>query len=329
MAVSLHGVRRVRLIGAGSDSAGMKKIMNAQPRTFPATLASIAVASCLASLSFAQDDRRPITSSDRHNVAMSPMPAVDLTQGVFISSLDADKFGLRRYDGQKLLNTEGAELGTIKDFIVHPASSRVRYVVVSSGGVRGMGNSLRLVPIEAVRHGSRDTRLEVDIMQSAWLQVPPVSDEHYVIDRFDISAAQHQIMLQSYGANRAGAVANSTVPVGSPGEITGLLRASALNRKDVRAGTATVGQIENIIFDVERATAAALIDSSGEFTGTRGKFIVPLSRLTYEKRGQNPIGTTLTRADFDRAATFATTAPTQVRSPDDRPLTPTGRVENR
>ena len=56
---------------------------------------------------------------------------------MFIASPEAEKHGLRRYDGQKLLNTEGAELGTIKDLIVHPQTSRVRYVVVSSGGVLG------------------------------------------------------------------------------------------------------------------------------------------------------------------------------------------------
>src|SRR5688500_3062264 len=142
--------------------------MKALSRTLTITISVFAMASGVASSSFGQEDRRVDRTSPRpnstvppaHAAAVSSGTAVDLTQGVFLPSLDVEDRSLRRYAGQRLLNTEGAELGTIKDFVVHPLSSQVRYLVVSSGGVLGgMGNSLRLVPFEVVRQRDRDNRL--------------------------------------------------------------------------------------------------------------------------------------------------------------------------
>jgi sporulation protein YlmC with PRC-barrel domain len=277
----------------------------------PPTLAKIAslvaITSGFTTLLSAQDVRRvdPAPSNqratvvDRNTGTSLSTPAPDLTRGVFLASIDAEDRSLRRYAGQNLFNTEGAELGEIKDFIVHPQSSRVQYLVVSAGGVGGMGNRLRLVPVEALRWGSRANAFEVDILQSAWLQVPPISDQHYVIDRFDISPAQHQAMAQRYGSGAR--ATNSATTSGATQAATGMVRASILRGKAVHAGNVKVGDIENIIIDLERGTAGALIDSSGAFTGTTAKYIVPLGSLTFSDARQDPIGTTLTRADFDRA----------------------------
>ena len=208
----------------------------------------------------------------------------------------------------------------------------MRYLVVSSGGIGGMGNKLRLVPVETVRRTNRG--LEVEILQSAWLEVPPVSDANYVVDRFDISPAQHQIMVQQFQSPNSSA-RPVDAPLGTPGApggqvVSGLLRASALRGKDARIGNEPVGEIKDVIVDLARGTAAALLESAGGFTGTAAKYIVPLSRFTLETAKQNPIGTTLTRADFDRAqpATFGSisaTAAQEARTGNEQPLTPTGR----
>lgn len=303
------------------------------PLTIKLTTASLlAIASCL-STATAQDRRtdRPLQTTTTNSA--------DLASGVFVASIDAEDRSLRRYAGRKLLNTEGAELGEIRDFVVHPPTSRIHYVVVSSGGVLGgMGNSLRLVPIEAVRiTGPRDT-FEVDILHSAWLQIPPISDENYVIDRFDLSPTHHQQLVQRFGVasrNDQLAVRNDQ-PVGpvlataSPNDATGLIRASVLRGKAVRLGDRKVGDIENIILDLARGTAAALLDASGDFTGTTAKYLVPLSRLAFDSPRQDPIGTTLTRADFDRAAPshWATTGVATATQPRmvEPVLTPTGRT---
>lgn len=304
--------------------------MKASPQNLT-TISLIAIASCVTSLSTAQDRRYDRPASSTSAPAARTGTSVDLTDGVWIASIDAEARSLRRYDGQKLLNTEGGTLGTIKDLIVHVPSSHVRYLVVSSGGVLGgIGNSLRLVPVEAVRPGRQPKTFEVDILQSAWLQIPPVSDDNYIIDRFEISDAQHQEMVRHYGAaNRTQPHVLASAP-STQRPAVGLIRGSALTGKTVRADGRKVGKIENIIVDLERGMAAALIDSSGDFTGTTAKYLVPLNRLVLDSPNQNPITTTLTRADFDRArpSTFApvgTTAALPATTSTEPSLPLTGR----
>ena len=261
----------------------------------------------------------------------SQYPTTDLTQGVYIASLEAEDRSLRRYAGQKLLNTEGAELGSVRDFIIQPATSRVRYVVVSSGGLfGGMGTSLRLVPFEAVRRGARGNQFEVDILQTSWLQIPPINDRDYVADRFLISPPLHQEMAQRY--RLAGPTASLTSD-----DLTGMIRASVLRGKSVAVGNRKVGNVENIVVDLDAGTVAALLDSPGEFSGTRGKYLVPISRLAFADTRSNQISTNLTPDEFvaARPSQFpprhvATNYPRQPliqQAPPPEPvLTPTGPV---
>jgi sporulation protein YlmC with PRC-barrel domain len=293
------------------------------------------IAFVFAPTAIAQNDRTSTTA--RPDVASRDGHRMDLSQGVYIASIDAEERSLRHYAGQTLRNTEGAELGAVRDFVVHPASSRVRYAVVSSGGVLGgIGNSLRLVPFDALRH-SRDKRFfEVDILQAAWLQVPPVRDEDFVVDRFEITAAQHDTMTQRFGSparseSRTVETTRTTGSTTAENAFTGLIRASVIRGKSVLADGRHVGNIENIILDLDRGTAAALLDSSGEFTGTRGKYLVPLGRLQFTTPPRDAVVTTLTREDFHRAqpSTFTPLRPTAATNTDtDEQLAPTGRTDN-
>lgn len=246
----------------------------------------------------------------------------DLTQGVYVASVYAEDRSLRRYAGMKLLNNDHAELGTIKDFVVHVPSGRVRYAVVSSGGVLGgIGNSLRLVPFEALHHsGDFRPEISVDISQSHWLQVPPISDENYVIDRFDITPAQHQQWLQDYGTT---APVIDTAPASEPNAaFNGLLRASTLRGKTVVADGVRVGAVKDIILDLERGVAAALLATHGEFTGTKAKYLVPLNRLGLTAPAGNSLTTNLTRADFDRAPPSDFGRLVKVEEPTEHAVTP-------
>lgn len=302
-------------------------------RSFAQAIPTIAFATCFSSFLPAQEVVPP-SVNPTVVIPVTPPPSapplspgeIDFSQGVYLASVDADNYGLRRYAGQKLYNTEGAELGSVRDFIVHPISSRVRYVVVSTGGVLGgMGNSLRLVPFEALRHGGPNL-FQVEILQAHWLQIPPVNDRDYVVDRFNYTPAQHQEMLRPF------LPPNSTVAVSADAnDWAGLMRASVFRGKQVFGPDRKIGEIDNIILDLERGLAAALLDPRADFTGTSGKYLIPLGRLVFNDPRQNQITTTLTRADFDVArqstfgATVATPPPTYtvVTEP---PLSPTGRV---
>lgn len=292
-------------------------------RTVRATTVSLLVLGvCCAGVAQTQPARR---------VDASP---VDLTAGVYVASYDAGDHALSRYSRERVVNTEGADLGSFRDFILQPQSNRIVYAVISTGGVLGgIGNTLRIVPIEALRRSADNRSFVIDILQSAWLQTPAISDDDYVNDRFAYSAAQHQAWLQQYGVAGRANPANAPVVVADPNTgaavPVGLIRASKFQGKSVASGTAAVGKIEAVIADLSRGTAAALLETAKEFTGTRAKYLVPLNRFVLASAQQNPIGTNLTRADIDgaRPGTLPVpdTAAARVRRETDEVLTPTGR----
>ena len=73
-----------------------------------------------------------------------------------IKKTDPDK-KLRRVlaastlDGDKVRNSAGDDLGSVDDIMIDIPSGRVAYVVLSFGGVLGMGNKLFAVPWDALR----------------------------------------------------------------------------------------------------------------------------------------------------------------------------------
>ena len=284
-------------------------------RTFPCTVALVALAASLA----------PYASAQNYPPPLPPAGVMDITQTVYIASPDIEDRSLRRYAGQRFYNTEGADLGSVRDFIVQPATGRIRYVVVSTGGLLGgMGNELRLVPFEAVRRGTRGNLFEADILQAHWLQIPPVNDRDYVVDRFIISPTLHQEMVQRYRS--AG-----PTPVDTTGnDLVGLIRATVLRGKSVEVGHRKVGDIENIIVDIDRGTTAALLDASADFTGTRAKYLVPLGRLAFADPRVHTISTNLTRTDFEvsQPVVFGGRDVVVIAQtpPPEPPLPPTGHV---
>lgn len=321
-------------------AGGRHRALNPMNTPFSTTLAMLAALGLAATTPVvaqsSRDDARSPRDANRSRERSASAESTDLTRRVHIASINAENRSLRQYAGQQLWNTEGADLGTIKDFLVQASSGSVRYAVVSTGGVLGMGNSLRLVPVESLQVSDDHRRIAVDIQQARWLQIPPVSDEVYVADRFEISPAQHDQMLWPFGdRNRAPSAGESRASADREAQFAGLVRATTLRGKSVRAEGQPVGQIENIILDLERGTAAALLDANGSFTGTAAKYLVPLNQLKFEYPGQDPISTSLTRADFDRArpsnyglAQVGEEAdPRAANAPDNDALEPTGRTQ--
>lgn len=52
--------------------------------------------------------------------------------------------------GDKVRNAAGEDLGKIEELMIDLGNARVAYVVVSFGGVLGMGNKLFAIPMEAL-----------------------------------------------------------------------------------------------------------------------------------------------------------------------------------
>ena len=66
--------------------------------------------------------------------------------------------------GDKVFNSAGEDLGKIEDFMLDMESGRIRYAVLSFGGLLGVGNKLFAVPADAleVDRNRKCTILDVD-----------------------------------------------------------------------------------------------------------------------------------------------------------------------
>jgi len=53
-------------------------------------------------------------------------------------------------DGDKILSTDGDEVGKVKDIMLDVQSGRIAYVVMSSGGFLGIGDKLMAIPWSAL-----------------------------------------------------------------------------------------------------------------------------------------------------------------------------------
>ena len=65
--------------------------------------------------------------------------------------------------GDVVVNRAGEKLGKIEDFMVDVGSGRIRYAVLSFGGVLGIGNKLFAVPPEALAFDAANERLILDV----------------------------------------------------------------------------------------------------------------------------------------------------------------------
>jgi sporulation protein YlmC with PRC-barrel domain len=65
--------------------------------------------------------------------------------------------------GDAVVNSAGEKLGKIEDFMLDVGSGRIRYAVLSFGGMLGIGNKLFAVPPEALTVDTDNKRLILDV----------------------------------------------------------------------------------------------------------------------------------------------------------------------
>jgi sporulation protein YlmC with PRC-barrel domain len=78
--------------------------------------------------------------------------------------------------GNKVVNANGDSLGKIEDFMLDVESGRVRYAVLSFGGILGIGNKLFAVPPDALKLDSGNERFVLNVEKEA-LEAAPGFDK--------------------------------------------------------------------------------------------------------------------------------------------------------
>jgi sporulation protein YlmC with PRC-barrel domain len=185
----------------------------------------------------------------------------------------------------------GNELGKINDFVIDAASGKVAHVVISTGGVLGVGDKLRLIPGANLKQ-SAGNEFSADMVQTDFEALPTISEK-------DLKAGRITAHSSTSAQTSAAATSQSTGQV---------IRASELKDKSIRSDNSEVGEIESIVIDLQSGEAKALIDVNSGFAGEGGKFVVPFSKLEVRSSEADHIGSSLLRSDFAATSGGATSA---------------------
>ncbi len=188
--------------------------------------------------------------------------------------------------GLNILGRNGETLGELNDFVVDSKSGKVVYDIVSSGGVLGVGRTLRAVPFSAVKLDTSSSvpQMTADIDQARWNQAPLFKKNQVASLSQDQRGRE---IFQFYGQKPP-----------SQGSQQLALTSSIIGR-DVYGNAQTVGEVEDVIVQLQSGTAAALLDPNNDFAGTDQKYLIPLNKLTLP--GPDTLTTTLSRRDFASA----------------------------
>ncbi len=196
--------------------------------------------------------------------------------------------------GKQVRGASGEEIGQIRDLIVDSGNGQIRYIVVSSGGVLGIGGTRRAVPATALNPG-RDGHLTLGVERSVWEQAPQFrEDELSTLAEENRGREIYQHFNQQWSSS------------GSAGNERGaLLLVSQLDDKKIRSGDRTIGEVEDVLINLQDRTAAVLIEVEDNFLDVdEDDFVVGFNHLNISGTGRDlALTTTLSADDFAGAGT--------------------------
>ncbi|MGH7571844.1 MAG: PRC-barrel domain-containing protein [Gemmatimonadota bacterium] len=65
--------------------------------------------------------------------------------------------------GDKVVNSQGEDLGKVEDFMLDLENGRIRHAILSFGGFLGMGDKLFAIPPETMRVDTKNKCLVLDL----------------------------------------------------------------------------------------------------------------------------------------------------------------------
>lgn len=81
--------------------------------------------------------------------------------------------------GNDVYNKDGQDLGDIKEFMIHMASGKIAYAVLSFGGVLGLGDKLFAVPWAALKLDTVNKRFTLDVLKETLKDAPGFDKDHW------------------------------------------------------------------------------------------------------------------------------------------------------
>ena len=196
--------------------------------------------------------------------------------------------------GQDVDSKDNQSLGEIQDLVVDTAANRVDYALISTGGVLGIGDTVRAVPFAAFRSGAvSDGALTLDVTKAKFEAAPKLEGKDVAV-----LGSQRKSLGDYYGVKDS---MMAKIPNAMSDEAPVLQRSSDILGENIVNANQNVGDIEDVLVSFENCHATVLIDPNDDYTSTDKKFLISFDRLHRSADGDS-FTTDLTRNDFAQAA---------------------------
>lgn len=81
--------------------------------------------------------------------------------------------------GADVVNSEGDNLGDVKEVVIDPRTGKVAYAVVSFGGFLTMGEKLFAIPFSALQYDAAENEYVLDISKERLEAAPGFDADHW------------------------------------------------------------------------------------------------------------------------------------------------------
>jgi sporulation protein YlmC with PRC-barrel domain len=98
--------------------------------------------------------------------------------------------------GSRVVNVKEENLGKIEEVMIDPEHGRIAYVVLSFGGLLGMGNKLFAIPWESFEYNRGDYILRLD--KSILEKAEGFDEEAWVLTRDELLSVYKRCGIQPY-----------------------------------------------------------------------------------------------------------------------------------
>lgn len=191
--------------------------------------------------------------------------------------------------GREVRDSSGKEVGNIKDLVVDRDSGEIRFVLVSTGGLLGVADTVRAVPPGAISSDGNGA-CKVSLNETKWRNAPTVADNQLSALRENQRGQQIYDYYGQQWKSQSSSSGNS-----------GLAYATEIKGKDITSNGHKVGEIDDLMVHLQKQKVSAIVDPNDDFAGTESKYVISFDHLKPASSRDGAFTTDLSRSDFDKA----------------------------
>lgn len=236
-----------------------------------------------------------------------------------------------RLMGKDVRNAQGKEIGEITDMVVDLSSNRIHYVILSHGGLMGLGDKEVAVPVNQLRSGSRDGQLVLNLTEQQLKDAPALERSaqwndprtwdnvgQYYTRTLGMPASERPLATSEQsesGRSQSEAASGSSVANSAASASTAARSTSSSNARFQRVSDVLgmdvvdrtgdeVGEIEDIVINLSTGSVHyAVLEFDRAWNPVDKLVALPLSSLQ-PKAGSNDLTITVTRDQLANAPSF-------------------------